>query len=144
MTRRVHTDIISEYHFLKRKVRKMIVKAEQTGPLHQPRMIKRIAQMMRRLVVIEKDCKSMGMPHPDAFLDEGGPTLKQINDELFYKPQMRAAFNPDGTLYSKHSIYQHEGLQNLTKMMIKSNPDGQLFETPAMEGSILPRRTEAD
>jgi hypothetical protein len=139
-----HGNIIAEYHFLKRKVKKLIMKAENIGPLQQPRAIKKIASLMKKLAIIVEDCKEMGIPHPDAFNEEDGPSLQQINNELFNTPTIRSTFNTDGTLYSKYASYQQEGIKNLNKMMVRSNPDGQLFETPALEGSFMARRTESD
>lgn len=141
MSKRTQGDIISEYHFLKRKIKKMITKAENSGPLQQPRMIKKIANLMRKLIVIEEDCKSMGLPHPDAF-DHEEPSLNELT-KSFGRPEVKAVLNPDGTLYSKNNLPQ-AGPDVMTKMSVKSNPDGCLFETPALEGAILPRRTETD
>jgi hypothetical protein len=168
MSRRVHGDIITEYHFLKRKVKKMILKAEQEGPLQQSRVIKKIANLMRKLALIEEDCKSMGLPHPDAYGDAGEPSLSQMQDTVFGGPKIRSVLSPDGRLYGKEhpvkdqpgtlnkvlvklnpdgTLYEKEALnqlQGVNKLVVKSNPDGLLFETPRLEGSILPRRTEVD
>jgi hypothetical protein len=141
MSRRLQGDLIAEYHFLKRKVKKMIVKAENSGPLQQPRMIKKIANLMRKLLTIEEDCKSMGLPHPDAFNREE-PSLNELTQD-FGRPEVKSVLNPDGTLYSKNNLPQ-AGPDVLNKISVRSNPDGRLFETPALEGAILPRRTEAD
>jgi hypothetical protein len=141
MSRRLQGDLIAEYHFLKRKVKKMIVKAENSGPLQQPRMIKKIANLMRKLLTIEEDCKSMDLPHPDAFNQEE-PSLNELT-KSFGRPEVKAVMNPDGTLYSKNNLPQ-VGSGALNKITVKSNPDGRLFETPPLEGTILPRRTEAD
>jgi len=83
----------------------------------------------------------MGLPHPDAF-NQVEPNINELTKD-FAKPEMKAVLNPDGTLYSKNS-FQLDGAGNLNKMVIKSTPDGKLFETPALEGSIVPRRTETE
>lgn len=195
MAKRVHGDLIVEYQFLKKKVKKMVLKAEGSGPVQQKRLTKKIANIMRQMLIIESDCKAMDLPHPDSFdPDYEEPSLAQMQEMNFSGPQTRSVVGPDGCLYGKEKVtdldsqvtdkiraklnpdgclsgkdmvcvdsqvadkllvklnpdgtlYDKNGILKNTegqiqKMIAKSNPDGSLFETPALEGSILPRRAE--
>lgn len=198
MAKHVHRDIIVEYQFLKKKVKKLILKAQNLGSIQQKRWIKKIANLLRQMNTIEKDCKAMELPHPDSF-DNEEPTLVQMQDMVFGGPKIRSATGPDGCLYSKGrdsnpevdsqilektlmklgpdgclygkdttiskidsqtvsdkilvklnpdgSLFDKNGAfkdaeGQIQKMVAKSNPDGSLFETPALEGSVLPRKSE--
>mgnify|MGYP000874285725 CR=1 FL=1 len=166
MARRVHGDLVSEYQFLKKKVKKMILKAQDLGPLQKPRVIKKIANIIKRMSIIEDDCKAMDLPHPDAFDNKDEPSLSQMKDMIFGGPKIRSVISPDGRLYGRDkpqnidsqvsdkilvklkpdgTLYDKNGAfkdteGQIQKMVSRSNPDGSLFETPALEGSILPRR----
>ena len=168
MARRVHVDLVSEYQFLKKRVKKLVQKAKDSGSIQKTRIIKKIANIIKRMSLIEEDCKSMKLPHPDSFSDKREPSLDQMKDTIFGGPQIRSVVSPDGRLYGKHkprsiesmvptkiltklkpdgTLYDKSGIYKDTegqiqKMVIRSNPDGSLFETPMLKGSVLPRRTE--
>jgi hypothetical protein len=134
MTKKYHSDVIAEYGYLKHKATKLAIKAEFSNNLPKQRIIRKIRQLVKRMVELEHDCKQMGYGHPDAYLEE-----KQITEHDFdrIKASARTLLKPDGTLPGKVvplPMAEHTPL--------RGNPDGTLFETPKLEGSFLPRRDE--
>jgi hypothetical protein len=139
MTKKYHSDIIAEYGYLKHKATKLAIKAEFSNNLPKQRIIRKIRQLVKRMVELEHDCKQMGYGHPDAFLEEE----KNITEQDFnrIKASARILLKPDGTLPGNVVPLP---MAETTPIRGMSNPDGTLFETPKLEGSVLPRRGEEE
>jgi hypothetical protein len=132
------TNIIDEYHFLKKKLEKLKTKAVNSQKLQLRRVAQKMAAVYKRLRSIEKECKKRGLSHPDVYIDKSSSYLNKLLLDNPAKPSVKGICNPDGTLYVKSQPIGDE--TKLDKLAVRSTPDGRLFETPALEGSYVPRR----
>ena len=138
MAHRTFYNIIDEYQFLKKKIKKLEIKGKQSNRIPQHRIAQKMAAVYRRLKEIEKECKERGLPHPDAFNNNQSDYITKMLADHPIKSIPRSVHNPDGTLYSKNQFGNQTN--GLDKLVVKSTPDGRLFETPALEGSFMPRK----
>ena len=139
MAHRIFNNIVDEYQFLKKKLKKLENKGRLSNRIPQYRIAQKMAAVYRRVQEIEKECRERGLPHPASFNSVDSDYITKLLADHPIKLLPRSVCNPDGTLYSKDQL----GLKTNTmdKLVIKSSPDGRLFETPALEGSFVPRRS---
>ena len=146
MARKNINNVIDEYAFLQKKVKKLTIQASTESAMSYSRLVKKVKQILKRMVAIEDECKRMGWGHPEAHLQG----QKQVNAEDMYKipgDTSKLMFAPDGRLPASKpiTIEDLQAMENsMSPMGTPVNPDGTLFETPKLEGSFLPRKKEME
>lgn len=134
MSRKYHLTTADEYMFLKSKVVKLLKKHHPEAKLKIKRVKKQAKKFIRRMREIVEYHETMGWAHPEAQF-RPNPNLRESLEALKQEPGKPLLTNPDGTLYEKYRNVTEEGYLISTKGAI--NPDGTLFETPIMPGSVL-------
>lgn len=131
-----HTDTFEEYKFIKNKALKILNKPDPKAKLLVARAKKQTRKFIKRMKEIVELHYDMGLPHPEAEFKPSEDLKRQL-ERLKQNPGKDVLTNPDGSLYSKNSglIQDGAGFQISNKGVL--NPDGTLFETPIMEGSVL-------
>jgi len=135
MSKKYHTDSVTEYMFLKSEVMKMLGKINPKATLEIKKAKKRAKKFIVRMKAIETYHLDMGWAHPEAHFKPRADLQKELEamKQTAGKPVLA---NPDGSLYQKDNMIQSgEGFIVSTKSI--TNPDGTPFETPVMDGSIL-------